>query len=289
MRTFWAGFGLVGLVVLAATAPTHARSVSHFAEDFASPRAYWPFRVLAGTGSAHVMAPQALLRIDAGMSPNDWTAVESARTYDTSWGTRHILDVRARVRRLPMNPADQTFWGFHHSFGSQEFSVGFWVRFFPGSVQVEARTRNGTLSQSFIVPGVDPLELHDYRVEVVESTAQFFVNDVLVWEHSGWEVPQALLRVRMAKASAGRPSGLDVDAVSLREIVTPQTQLLSIDVRDDLREAGPRVPADWPPVSVDAEAAGLERPGDDAAADEPGVERSALREQSWSEIKSAWR
>ena len=288
MRTFWAGFGLVGLAVLVAASPTFARTVSHIAEDFASPRAAWPFQVDAGTGSAHVMTPESLLRIDTGRVMNEWSVVESARQYDTSWGNRHILEVRGCVPSAPVNPADQAFWGFHHSFLTLEFSVGFWVRFTPTGPVLEAQTRSGASVASQTLAGVDPREMHDYRIELVESTAQFYVNDALVWEHSGWEVPQALFHVRLAKASPGGYTQLEVDRVALREIVTPRAHFLSVDARDDLRSTGPRSPEDWPRVTVDADAAGLERPSDDEAG-APSLERSALREQTWTEIKSAWR
>lgn len=261
---------LAAFIVFSLVPGVAASTVTRLDDDFVNTEARWFWTSgSTGSGAAHISGPDASLLIESGVNAATTTWVETVQSFDTSSGFEQILHTRCAPKSNPIGPGDTAFWGFRHEVSGHTYSIGFWVKWGPNGSVLEARVRNAMLTRSQLMPGIDVMATNDYRIDVLEDRARFFVNDVEVWEWSGNEVPQGLLHVRLEKSSPGRNKVLQVESVLLEEVLTSRTSLF--DSEPD-GSGGAALPTE-----------------DGTLGDEPGQAPAAVGESSWADIKAAYR
>ena len=271
---------LVMSLVLSPIGVASAYTLTLLEDDFVSLDDHWMWDVgTTGSGTARISGPNANLFIESGVQSGTSTWAESVLSYDTSTGSVHVLDIRCASLHPASGPGDTSFWGFRHRVGSVEFSIGYAVRWTPMGTQIEARVRNGSVTQAAFVPGIDPLAMTSYGIEVVDNHATFYVNGTQVWDIQSSAVPQGLLHIDLEKISAGRNKILVVDSVRLQEIVAP---VASTFAGAELDRADRRPAAT---LAGHGEAVAPE-PLEPA---EPAGRAASVEDRSWAGIKSDWR
>jgi hypothetical protein len=234
-------------------------------EDFATTHQYWIWESGSdGDGDVGYSRDAQSLELRGATTMGATTWIRTVRQYDTSSGALLTLDVRCAPGAAPMGPHDAAFWGFQRTIGSADYSVGFRADWIDGDgPALLASAHAGAQTAESRITFADWSELTDYRVEVQEGVARFYVNGSLVWTVGGASVPQGLLDVRIEKESPGRAQLLSVDSVRLEENWVRGRIVRGTE--------GP-------------EADGALRMGDDLPSDPGGV-----TESSWGGIKSAYR
>lgn len=242
----------------------HASATVLIDEDFATTHQYWIWESGSdGDGDVGYSRDAQNLELHSATTMGAITWIHTLRQYDTSSGALLTLDVRCSPGAAPTGPHDNAFWGFQRTIGSADYSIGFHSEWIDGQgPALVARARANNQVAELMVPFGAWTEQTDFRVDVQEGTASFFVNGNLVWTVSGASVPQGLLDVRIEKESPGRARSLSVDLVRLEENWVRGRYVHGMD---------------GPVTSVQG------RMGD--LPSEPGT----VTEASWAGIKSAYR
>jgi hypothetical protein len=112
---------------------------------------------------------------------------------------------------------DDSFWGFYCMDGQAQRVVAFRVA--PGFFQTNslyAMVRNGEVTHSVELSGVDYTETHVYCVQVQLGRADFYVDNRLAASIQSSDVPsERALRVRFDKTSPGWDTALYVEGMLL--------------------------------------------------------------------------
>jgi len=220
-------------------------------DDFANSGHYWIWTTgFDGDGEVGYSPDAQNLELRSASTIGATTWMKTVRQYDTASGSQLALRVRCMAGE-PMGPQDDSFWGFQRTVGGQDYSIGFLATWIDGQGAVLlARARAGAQSAAFTVPSPSWSQSVDYRIDVQEGSATFFVNGSQVWAVTSFAVPQGLLDVRLEKTSPGRARALSVDSVALDESWLRSRYLLSVGgpgKQGGLRAAdeGGRAEATW--------------------------------------------
>jgi hypothetical protein len=116
--------------------------------------------------------------------------------------------------RIAVSAADGGYWGFFENDGGGTSSVAFSVDPSNGDLRAQVYVDSGDVSR-VAIPGIDVTAWHTYRIEIVGSTANFYVDDVLKVTHTE-NVPQGkAMHIRLDRCSWGQNQTSSTDYVKL--------------------------------------------------------------------------